>query len=110
MFSNDFELMDLRHDIENHDGLAVRLVELMFRRQDGADRLLQALVLRSLVGEPDGVKVMGTLQIAHGVEGDVDDAVDIVISFLHFGTQDTDDFEAESVKPDVLAQCVASGE
>ena len=52
---------------------------------------------------------MRVLQIAHGGERDVDHAVDIVVPLLHFGAQNTDDFEAEAVEPDVLAQRVASG-
>ena len=42
-------------------------------------------------------------------EGDIYHAVDIVISLLHFGAQNADDFEAEAVDPDVLAQRIASG-
>ena len=52
---------------------------------------------------------MGVFQIAHGGEGYIDRAVDIVVSLLHFCAQNTDDFEAETVDPDVLAQRVASG-
>src|ERR1035437_7924269 len=99
---NDFELMDLSHQVEHFHSLPVRLVELVLCRQDGADRLFQALVLRRLVGEPDGVQVMCILQLAHSAERDVYHAVYIVISLLHFGAQDTDDFEAEAVNPDVL--------
>src|ERR1700674_2824475 len=107
--SDDFELMELRHQVEYFHGLVVGLVELVLRRHDGADRLSQFLVLRSQVGEPDRVQVMGILQIAHGAEGDVYDAVDIVISLLHFGAQDADDFEAQAVNPDALTQRVSSG-
>src|SRR5260370_38851928 len=54
---NDFELVDLGHEVEHSHCLAVCLVELVLHRHDGADRLFQPLVLRSLVGEPDRVQV-----------------------------------------------------
>ena len=52
---------------------------------------------------------MCILQIAHGAEWDVDHAVYIVISLLHFGAQDADDLEAQAVNPDALTERVASG-
>src|SRR6202049_2765636 len=52
---------------------------------------------------------MGILQLAHGAERDVYHAVYFVISLLHFGAQNTDDFETEAVNPDVLSQRTASG-
>ena len=69
---NDFELVNLGHQVEDLDSLAVRLVELMLRRHDGANRLFQALVFRGLVGEPDGIEVVRALDFAHGAEGNID--------------------------------------
>ena len=53
---------------------------------------------------------MRVLQVAHGGEGDVDHAVDVVISLLHLGAQNADDFEAQTIQADVFAQRIASGE
>ena len=53
---------------------------------------------------------MGVLEVAHGGEGDVDDAVDVVVALLHLGAEDADDFEAESVDANGLAQGTAAGE
>src|SRR6266478_10117688 len=52
---------------------------------------------------------MRVFQIAHGGEGDVQDPVNVAVSLLHFGAQDTNDFEAEAVNPDALTQRVSSG-
>ena len=52
---------------------------------------------------------MRVLQIAHRGEGDVDHAVDVVVSLLHLGAQNADHFKAETIQPDVLPQRVASG-
>ena len=53
---------------------------------------------------------MRIFQVAHGGEGDINHAVDVVVSLLHFGAQDADDFEAETVQANVFTQSVASGE
>ncbi len=101
--------MHLGHEVEHLHGLVIRLVELVLRCHDGADSLFQALVFRSLVGEPDRVEIMGRLQITYRAEGDVHNPVYIVVSLLHFTFQDTDNFEAEAVESDVLPERVAPG-
>src|SRR5216684_1728346 len=99
--------MDLHHEVEYSHGLAVGLVELMRYRQDGANRLFQALVLGSLVGEPDAVQVMRILKIGHSAEGDIRHSVYIIIYLLLFGAQDADDFEARTVSPDPILQRIS---
>jgi hypothetical protein len=55
------------------------------------------------IAQPERVEVMSVFKIAHGGEGDVDDAIDIVIPCLHLGAQNTDDFEADAIQADVFA-------
>ena len=77
--------MDLGHKVEQSHCLPVRLVKLMLRRHDRANRLFQPLIFGSLVGEPDGVQVVCIFQITHSRKRDVHNSINVVISFLHFG-------------------------
>jgi len=92
-----------------NSGAVIDGIELVLLGQDIAHRLLDARVIVGLVVEPDGVQVVGVLEVAHGGEGDVHDAIHVVVTFLHLGGQDADDLEADAVNADVLAQCVAPG-
>ena len=62
------------------------------------------------VAEPDAVEVFGVLDVAHGIEGDVDLAVYVVFTLLHLGEEHADDGEGLSVEADVFAQRPAAGE
>jgi hypothetical protein len=54
-------------------------------RQGLAQALLGQFVVAAIV-EPDAVKILGVFQVAHGVEGDVDLAVAVVVvALLHLG-------------------------
>ena len=108
--SDDLELVDLLHQIKDKQGAAVGGIELVLRGHDVAHRLLDPFIVVGLVIEPDGIEVVSVLEVAHGGEGDVDDAIDIVVARLHLGAENADDFKADAIDADVLAQGVASGE
>ena len=67
--SDDLELVNLLHKIEDIKGAAVGRIESVLRGHDVAHRLLDPFIVVGLVIEPDGVKVMGVLEVAHGVNG-----------------------------------------
>ena len=90
--------MDLLHQVENSYCLTVALVELMLGSQNIADRRLKSLVVPSLIVKPDRVEVVGILQVTHRSKRDVYRAVYIVIPFLHFGAQNSNDFKTETIK------------
>ena len=107
---DDLELVNLLHKIKDKQGAAVRGIELVLRAHDVAHGLLDPFIVVGLVVEPDGVEVVGVLEVTHGGEGNVDDAIDIVVASLHFGGENSDDFKADAIKADVFADGVASGE
>ena len=78
--------------------------------ENGADSLVQALILRSLIGEPDGIQVVRALDVVHAGERNVDHAIDVVIALLHFASQHPNHFKADAFKADTLAHRVASRE
>src|SRR6267154_1082801 len=53
---------------------------------------------------------MSIFEVAHGGEGHIDDAVNVVIARLHLGAEDADDFKADAIKANMLAESVATGE
>src|SRR2546421_11151725 len=69
---NEFELVNLFHEVKHHHGAAISRVELVLDGHHSAHRALQALVSSGLVVEPDGVEVLRILEVADGGEGDVD--------------------------------------
>ncbi len=107
---DDLELVNLLHKIKNEQSAAVGGIELVLRGHDVAHGLLDPFIVVGLVIEPDGVEVVGVLEVAHGGEGNVDDAIDIVVTGLHLGTKNTDDFKADAIKPYVLADGATSRE
>ena len=77
----------------------------MVRRGHGFTQALLDQFVVAVVVEPDAVDVHGVLQVAHGVEGHVDLAIDVVIvALLHLGVKDADDGEEYSVETDGFAQ------
>ena len=50
--------------------------------------------LIAFVAQPDAVQVVRILQVAHGGERNIDDAVDAVVAFLHARRQHADHFES----------------
>src|SRR4029077_16646324 len=106
---NDFELVDLHHEVEHLHRLVVRLVEFVRHRHNGSDRLFQALVLGNLVVEPDRVQVVRIFQVAHRAEGYVNHAINVGIALLHLGAQNPDDFKAETVHANAFAHRVTPG-
>src|SRR5882724_3808448 len=100
--------MNLHHQVENSYRLTIALVELMLGGQNVADCRLQSLVVPSLIVKPYRVQEMCIFQIAHRSKGDVHRSIYIVISFLHFGAQNSNDFKTETIKANVLAQCITS--
>ena len=107
---DDLELVELLHEIKDAQGAAIGGIEFMLRAHDVAHGLLDPLIVVGLVIEPDGIKVVGILQVAHGGKGDVDDTIGIFVAGLHLGSENTHDFEADAIDADVLAEGVASGE
>jgi hypothetical protein len=107
MTSNWWSLL---HKIKDKQCAAVGGIEFVLRGQDVAHGLLDPFIVVGFVVEPDGVEVVGVLEVAHGGEGDVDDAIDIVVAGLHLGAENADNFKADAVDADVLAEGVASGE
>jgi hypothetical protein len=79
------------------------------RGQGLAQALLGQFVVAG-VTEPDSVQVGRVLDVAHGAEGDIDLAVDVVIGLLHLGEEDADDGERLAVEADVFAERPAAGE
>src|SRR5664279_2933967 len=108
--SDDLELVDLLHEIEHHECAAVGGIESVLRGHGVAHGLLNPCIVVGLVIEPDGVEVVSVLEVTHGGEGDVDDAIDIVVAGLHLGAENTDDLKADAINTNALAQGVASGE
>jgi hypothetical protein len=100
----------LLHQIIDTQGAAVGGIELVLRGHGVAHRLLDPFIVVGLVIEPDGVEVMGVFEVTHGGEGDVDDEIGIVVAAGHLGAENPDDFKADAVNADVLAEGVASGE
>ena len=85
---DDFELVHLRHQVEySHRLVSVWLNLCCIARIVRTD-CSSCSYSRSLIGEPDRVQVVRIFQIAHGGEGNVDDAVDVVVSLLHLGAQE----------------------
>src|SRR5208337_580133 len=106
---DDLELVNLLHEIKDHQRAAVGGIEFVLRTHDVAHGLLDPLIVAGLVIEPDGVEVVSVLEVTHGGEGDVDDAIDIVVAGLHLGAKHADDFKADAIDADMLAEGVASG-
>jgi hypothetical protein len=67
-----------------------------------ADGFLDLLIV-AVIADPDTVEVGGVFEVAHGVEGNVDGAIDVVVGFLHFGLEDADDGEDDAVEADGFA-------
>ena len=82
---NHFELVDLFHEVKHVHGSPVSRVELVFDGHHGAHGVFQIFVRRCLIAEPDGVEVVRIFNVAQGGEGDVEDAVNIVVACLHLG-------------------------
>src|SRR5258708_17502067 len=106
---DDCELVNLLHQIKDHEGAAVGGIEFVLRGRDVAHGLLDPLIVIGLVIEPDAVEIVSVFEVTHGGERNVDDAVDIVVAGLHFGVENADNFEANAVEANVFAQGVASG-
>src|SRR5208282_1915320 len=106
---DDFELVNLLHKIKNKHGAPISGIESVLRRHNVAHRSLDPFIVVGLVIEPDGVEVVGVLQITHGGEGHVDHAINIVIASLHLRAEHADDLKADAIDADILAQSVASG-
>src|SRR5678815_1905646 len=102
--------MDLFHEVKHENGAAVIRVELVIDGHHPAHGLFQAFVRSGLIVEPDGVEVARILKVAHGAEGDVYQAVGIVIASLHFRAYNSDDFNAKAIDADSFAQRVTPGE
>ena len=107
---DDLELVHLHHKVKDHQGAAVGGIEFVLRRNDVAHGLLNPLIVVGLVIEPDGVEVVSVLEIAHGGEGNVHNAIDIVVARLHLGSENANDFKADAVEANVFAQSIASRE
>src|SRR4030095_15907122 len=102
--------MDLFHEVKHENGAAVSRVELVIDGHYPAHSLFQALVRSRLIVEPDGVEVARILKVAHGGEGDVDQAVGIVIASLHFRAYHPDDFNAKTIDANSLSKRVTPRE
>ncbi len=105
----NFELMQLRHEIRDVYGVVVRGAEMVGRGQGLAQALLRQFIVAG-VTEPDSVQVGRVLDVAHGAEGDIDLAVDVVIGLLHFGEEDADDGERLPIEADTLTEGPFAGE
>src|ERR1700690_4399543 len=82
---DDLELVDLHHKIKDHEGAAVGGIELVLRGHDVAHGLLDPFIVIGFVIEEDGIEVVSVLEVAHGGERDVDDAIDMVVTGLNLG-------------------------
>src|ERR1700733_1603001 len=100
---DDFELMDLDHEIKDIEGAVVGGNKSMLCAQDITYGLLDSFIVVALIAQPERVEVVSVFKVAHGGEGDVDDAIDVVIPCLHLGAKNTDDFEADAIQADVFA-------
>src|SRR5712671_4857409 len=76
---NEFELLDLFHEVKYHHGAAISRVELVLDGHHSAHGTFQAFISSGLVVEPDGIQVLRILNVTDGGERDVDQAVNIVI-------------------------------
>src|ERR1017187_3709497 len=108
---DELELVNLHHQIKDIQSATVGGIELVLLGHDVARRLLDAFIVVGFVIEPDRVEVVRVLEVAHGGERDVDDAIDIVVAgLLHPGGEHTDNLKADAIDANVLAQRVATGE
>ena len=76
---DDAELRELLHDVGDVNGVLVGGTEAVRGAERLADGLLDGGVV-AVVAEPDAVEVLGVLEVGRGGEGDVDDAVEIVVA------------------------------
>ena len=67
------------------------------------------MVLAFVVHEEAG-NVLGVVEIAHGAEGNDDEAIVVIIAVLDFTLIDSHDFKADAVDADVLSQRRLPGE
>src|ERR1700720_1391356 len=102
--------MNLLHEVKDKQSAAVGGVEFVLRGKNSVHGARYPFVIVGLVNEPDGVEVMSVLEVAHGGEGNIGDAIDIVVAGLHFGAENAYHFKADPVDANVFAQGVASRE
>src|ERR1700691_1816880 len=107
---DDLKLVDLHHEVRDIQGAPVGGIESVLRSQDIAHGLFDAQVVVGFVIEPNGVEVVSVFKITHGGEGDINDAIDIVVAGLHLRAEDADHFVADAIEANVFADCVPSRE
>src|SRR5271166_6184289 len=107
---DDIELFQLLHHVVDEHRTFVVGLEVVLLGQHSAHLVLDKFVVITFVVEPDAVKIMRVLQVAHGGEGNVDNLIDVVIAFLHVRRKNSNHLEANAVNPDELPQCVLAGE
>src|SRR3984957_14542113 len=94
------ELRELLLRVEDEDRSLVVGLEAVCGSESVPNRLIKPVVVESGRIHPDAVKVVIVLEHIHGVEGKVDDAVVIVVAFLHTGRANSDDLKRYAVDAD----------
>src|ERR1035438_585206 len=107
--SEDFKKVHLFHQTDDHYGAPIPRIEPVLVRQDVAHGLLDPSIVGVLIAKPDVVEVVRVFQVAHRGEGDVNDAIDIVVPLLHFGREDAAEFKGDAVDSNAFAEGVTSG-
>jgi len=102
------EVLNLLHQLKTSSARG-RRIESVLLRHGVAHRLLDPLVIVGLIVEPDRVKVVRVLEIAHGGEGNVNNAIDVIVARLHLRGKNANHFKADPIDADVLAKSTASG-
>ena len=88
--------------VEDKNGaliVGLETVSCTKRLADGAGELVMVETLRV---EPDTVEVVVIFDDIHRIEGNVDGAIVVAVTFLHSRFNDADDLESYPVDPDVF--------
>ncbi len=106
---DEAELRELLHDVGDEDGVAVGRPKGVGGTEQDSRGLLDGGVVAA-VAEPESVDVAGVLDVGVGGEGEIDDAVEVVVALLHLGLEDADDLKADAADADGLPEGVGAGE
>src|SRR5437016_1912029 len=107
---DDLDGIHLLHGVEYEDRAMIGGIETVHPGDYGANIVLDLFVLHALVVNPYTVEVTRVLKVSHGAKGDVDDAVDIAVTFLHLGFENTDHLKTQAVDTYAVTEGKLPGE
>ena len=104
------ELVEVLFEIGDEDGAVIVGAKVVVSGQHGTNYASQLLVVLAFVIHKDAGDVFRVIEIAHGAEGDDDQAVVVVVATLHLALINAHHLKTEAVDADGLSERRLAGE